>query len=54
MDKTEEEEKPKIKGIEEPKTRKKKVKKTPKVKLSKVTILAGFVTGVAQNPPPLF
>ena len=53
MDKTEEEEKPKIKGIEEPKTRKKKVKKTPKVKLSKVTILAGFVTGVAQNPPPI-
>ena len=47
MDKTEEEEKPKIKGIEEPKTRKKKVKKALKVKLSKVTILAGFVTGVA-------
>ena len=46
MDKTEDE-KPKTERIEEePKTRKKKVKKALKVKLSKVTILAGFVTGV--------
>ena len=38
MDKTEE--------SKEPKTRKKKIKKALKVKLSKVTILAGFVTGI--------
>ena len=46
MDRTWEEEKPKTERIEEPKTRKKKVKKALKVKLSKLTILAGFVTGV--------
>ena len=38
MDKTEEE--------NQPKTRKKKVKKILKVKLLKVMILAGFTTGV--------
>ena len=47
MDRTWEEEKPKTERIEdEPKTIKKKVKKALKVKLSKVAILAGFVTGV--------
>ena len=42
MDKTLEEEKPKTK----PKTKKGKIRKALKVKLTKVTILAGFVTGV--------
>ena len=31
---------------EKPKTRKQKIKKTLKVGFSKVTILAGFITGV--------